>query len=247
MTEEYFDEDIAFTQSAIEKREQNLKNNPDEYTQIHLVYSTLFTYSYELLISKYSRGYNIESLRNDFTKVVSYWENYLNDSKHEEFLLEHSLEDFELALWLFSLAVLLKIDDKVIERLLKCINNNGKDDLFTQLISSYKKEKIEKAHLLVFPRVYESLYNSTTITAEAASQGIKSFLKDWYNYMQPCYWYENHTGKDGGGFFGYWCWEAALVTYLYDVDDSKYRDMPYYPKDIVDFARNKKILNEKQL
>jgi hypothetical protein len=36
---------------------------------------------------------------------------------------------------------------------------------------------------------------------------------------------------------GYWSWEAAAVTVISRIDDSSYRDKPYYPKDLVDYAR----------
>lgn len=44
--------------------------------------------------------------------------------------------------------------------------------------------------------------------------------------------------KDVSYLFGYWAFEAALATVLYDLDDSSYRDMLHYPKDLVDHARN---------
>ena len=31
--------------------------------------------------------------------------------------------------------------------------------------------------------------------------------------------------------------EAAAVTVILRIDDSSYRDKPYYPKDLVDYAR----------
>src|SRR5690606_28895315 len=35
----------------------------------------------------------------------------------------------------------------------------------------------------------------------------------------------------------YWSWEAAATTFVLDIDDSSYRDMPFYPKDLADYAR----------
>jgi hypothetical protein len=54
--------------------------------------------------------------------------------------------------------------------------------------------------------------------------------------MKACYWYDRHKNLDAG-FFGYWAFEAGLVTLLWNIDDSTYRDMRFYPKDLVDFAR----------
>ena len=38
-------------------------------------------------------------------------------------------------------------------------------------------------------------------------------------------------------YVGYWAFSAAAFTYLYDIDDSGYRDELVYPKDLVDYAR----------
>ncbi|KQW89061.1 hypothetical protein ASC94_21585 [Massilia sp. Root418] len=39
-------------------------------------------------------------------------------------------------------------------------------------------------------------------------------------------------------YVGYWAFCAAAFTYLYDLDDSTYRDELVYPKDLVDYARS---------
>jgi hypothetical protein len=61
--------------------------------------------------------------------------------------------------------------------------------------------------------------------------------------MKSCYWHGTHTGN-GFGYFGYWCFEAALVTVLWDIDDSSYRHNLVYPKDLVDFARQQQSAAE---
>lgn len=38
---------------------------------------------------------------------------------------------------------------------------------------------------------------------------------------------------------GYWTMCAAAFTYLYDIDDSSYRDEIVYPKDLVAYGRSK--------
>ena len=58
--------------------------------------------------------------------------------------------------------------------------------------------------------------------------------------MRKCGWHDVHLSVGKDGFPGYWCWEAALVTLLYDMDDSSYRDMPFYPKDMVAYAKQHK-------
>ena len=50
--------------------------------------------------------------------------------------------------------------------------------------------------------------------------------------MKPAAWYNNDQGGEGA-YYGYWCFEAALVVRLLDIDDSSFRDNVYYPKDMV--------------
>jgi Domain of unknown function (DUF1911) len=72
---------------------------------------------------------------------------------------------------------------------------------------------------------------------------MTQFLKRWFKGQKECDWWGSHIPRKGTtvldtGFFGYWAFEAALVTYLWDIDDSTYRDLPHYPKDLIDFARS---------
>ena len=70
-------------------------------------------------------------------------------------------------------------------------------------------------------------------------QAMRNYLKKWYRGMRNCYWHDRHKARSDAGFFGYWAFEAGLVTLLWDIDDTPYRDLPYYPKDLVDHARQR--------
>jgi len=73
----------------------------------------------------------------------------------------------------------------------------------------------------------------------ATRHAVKAFLDGWYKQLDDCYWHGTHKDKPGHSYyFGYWAFEAALVTYLWNIDDTLYRDHLHYPKDLVDFARN---------
>jgi hypothetical protein len=69
---------------------------------------------------------------------------------------------------------------------------------------------------------------------------MQKFLKGWYKSMRKVYWHDHHKSDGKWGYAGYWCLEAALVTVLYNIDDSSYRDMPFYPKDMVTYAKSNK-------
>ena len=66
---------------------------------------------------------------------------------------------------------------------------------------------------------------------------LKTYLDEWYHASRRKPYIDRHE-RGGFSHFGYWSWEAAAVTWLLRIDDSSYRDMPFYPKDWADFARH---------
>ena len=85
----------------------------------------------------------------------------------------------------------------------------------------------------------EPLLNALQAGAERkdeAQKHLTAYLKGWYKGMKDCYWYNRHKGKFAT-HFGYWSFESGLVSVLCGLDDSAFRDMLYYPKDLVDYAR----------
>jgi len=81
---------------------------------------------------------------------------------------------------------------------------------------------------------------------KAQRQHMKKYVKKWYPAMKgrAHFWgmHEEIT-PEFSPYVGYWAMCAAAFTYLYDIDDSSYRDEPMYPKDLVDYARSKPRLD----
>jgi hypothetical protein len=123
--------------------------------------------------------------------------------------------------------------------LVTCIGNAGKDQLIERLILRrlpWLAAQRPVATHLVYPKAYQPLYQA--LDAPATEQGnlINSFLQGWYKHLKKVSWHGTHKQ---GSFFGYWAWEAAGVTVAFGLDDSAYRDLPYYPKDAVAFTRTR--------
>jgi Domain of unknown function (DUF1911) len=147
-------------------------------------------------------------------------------------------------MWLLSLCKLLRLDP-LLPRVMALFDvartdNRGKDSLFEALLAKLggdalpveppgKMLKIVKAHPLLLQAIDAEPKKRPLLMAE--------FLKKWYPSMKGCYWYNRHD-KVPQNFFGYWAFEAGLVTYLWDIDDKSYRDLPFYPKDLVDYAKS---------
>ena len=75
---------------------------------------------------------------------------------------------------------------------------------------------------------------------------LNAYLKDWYHEMvgMSDLEYQSHLDPEQNGYCGYWAFEAAAIAYLDDLDDTELRQSPYYPKDMVDWARGQKRKRE---
>ena len=71
---------------------------------------------------------------------------------------------------------------------------------------------------------------------------LNAYLKDWYREMvgMSDLEYQSHLDPEQNGYCGYWAFEAAAIAYLDDLDDTELRKSPYYPTDMVDWAREQK-------
>mgnify|MGYP003564187050 CR=1 FL=1 len=75
---------------------------------------------------------------------------------------------------------------------------------------------------------------------------LNAYLKDWYRKMVGMndLEYQSHLDPEQNGYCGYWAFEVAAIAYLDDLDDTELRQSPYYPKDMVDWAREQKRKRE---
>ena len=233
MEQSYFDDEMKFTEETFgrfEARIQNPETKPDH--QRKLLYK-LFYDELKLLLLRYSAGHPVAGLRAQLSRVIERRE------RHQKFMGRlgvdfNAIDDYEQSLWLVSLAVLLDADAPLFTRILSCIGNEGADKLFERIVSM-KVPGRPAGVKIIFPKPFQTLYDATMAADSEKLRLIKAFLNEWYPAMGKLqvYWHDNHKGPDGGGFFGYWCLEAAAVVKLFGIDDTEFQDMKYYPKDLV--------------
>ena len=96
---------------------------------------------------------------------------------------------------------------------------------------------------------YRKLIKVFNASPEQRPALMLQYLEDWYEASRREPYYDQHPQPDirsGVSYYGYWSWEAAAVTVILRIDDSSYRDKPYYPKDLVDYARSQYTSLDKQ-
>lgn len=236
MSEEHFDHHILVVDQFIKETVADMAT----YANQAAARFNVFQECLSLLYARYSRGYPIATLQSDLMHVLEAWEAlpaadtegiYLNSFKDD-------LTDYVTSLGLLSLAVLLACEPSVVARLVVCIGNEGKDLLYERFVAKVLgPQKRKPATKMLYPKAYQALYDALDAPAAEQPVLVQHFLQEWYKRISKVGWHDAHKGPQGGGFKGYWCWEAAGVAYAFGIDDATFRDQRYYPKDLADYAR----------
>lgn len=242
----YKDKRINFYEKKINnpKRKSMIEDEDVNITRRASLNFSIFVEKLERVISDYSAGVATEDLDTIIQEPFDFYEDH-KKKFHSDLLQWWEQNSYQYYLWLFSLAVMTGQPQKIPD-LVRWYSpdpdSEGEDPLLGTLMSrlGIGMQNLPLAEELTFPKSYSALYEAIqgdeTRPKEERQECLKRYLKHWYQGMKECYWYGDHKSKFSL-HFGYWAFEAGLVTLLYDLDDSSYRDMKYYPKDLVDHAR----------
>ncbi|MDD0977004.1 PoNi-like cognate immunity protein [Pseudomonas fontis] len=193
----------------------------------------------QLLIQLYSGGASINELEPYAKHTFDQFERHKLDFPNSS-LKPWEPDAYQYILWLLSLAVLFDMPERVsnIAALVGSSAEDGHDLLLSQLFA--RAGTHVAGGTLIHQKPYLELQHALNSRADEQQQLMCRYLKNWYKNMKNCFWYGLDKINDSG-FFGYWAFEAGMVTVLWDIDDTVYRDLPYYPKDLVDYARAKHV------
>jgi Domain of unknown function (DUF1911)/Domain of unknown function (DUF1910) len=238
---DFFSRDLRFRlEKAIPQMTESTKKTGvdpkfDAQYVVEIFYKRL-----EVLIGKYSRGDSLKELIVMLPEIIEAWEwarrEELKVFTQTEMQRRHgfdvNLDAYSLALWLVSIFICLQAEASLFDRLLALIGNEGQDALYERLVATQRPGRTA-ADKLLYPKPYQPLFDAIDEPDKAdRDKLLKKFIKAWYPRMRGTYWHDNHKGKDCGGYFGYWCFEAAGVVRAFGMNDAAIRDDPYYPKDM---------------
>jgi hypothetical protein len=207
---------------------------------------------FEYLILKYTAGVPVAELTRDITRIINEFDEAIQnevlpdvDGDYVPYLDLTYIEGYVRILWLMALSVLLGYREGAaivvswIDRYEDAgFPNRGRDGLFESIVKAATGHNIESERVLMHPDAFRSLAKATVVDDAEKPAFVAAYLDNWYKAMKGNYWWGFHKDPPGrSSFFGYWSFEAALITYLWDIDDSSYRDHEFYPKDLIDFAR----------
>ena len=197
------------------------------------------TISLEILIARYSAGVAVASLKADMTRCMELFKSHYESYPDYGRLRLWEPDAYRYVMWMLSLAALLGLKEWVptIATWISTDPDDGQDVLMSRLFGRLGISLPGAS--LIHAKPYADLLRATETQGEAQQRAMADYLKYWYGGRKDCYWYDGHKSL-GVFFFCYWAFEAGLVTLLWNIDDSSYRDMRFYPKDLVDFAREQK-------
>ena len=199
---------------------------------------------------RYTAGEDLHVLASSLTQVVEAFEHYVEACDevpeaeyHPPFILDDMIDTYVDYLNLLSAAILLHRED-LIPRI--AAFNEGtayemSDAFIEDLLGFYLNERPPLDSW--FWKAYTPLLDAIDGDTPAERQkGMTKYVKGWYKSMKGIahFWGKHEQIKpEFSPYEGYWAMCAAAFSYLYDIDDSKYREEMVYPKDMIDYARSK--------
>jgi hypothetical protein len=199
---------------------------------------------------KFTAGESLTQLADSLDKIVIAYEEYVDaldklpeDKYHPPFIMNDMIDTYVDYLNLLCAAILLRRED-LIARI--CALNEGtdfdqSDAVLEELFKFYLADRPNLDSWLwekPYRKLLDAIDSDTMIEME---QTMKNYVKRWYSDMKGVahFWNKHEQIKpDFSPYFGYWAMCAAAFTYLYNIDDSSYRNETVYPKDLVDYARS---------
>ncbi|NTS77898.1 DUF1911 domain-containing protein [Catenovulum sp. SM1970] len=234
----YYDDRVNFRLECIEEDIDDIKSDDELTHEVKMNFAFgLINDSMELLHLKYSRGDNLAEFKPLLLDTLTYrqWQKQFADAlpPNEQVARiqweEVNEDDMERILTWFAFAYCLNMGQDYYQQVLALIANQGQDGLLDNLAIAMGDTGREVAENTLFKKRFGKLHK--VVIAEPAQRPklVKTYLDAWYKlYGSPDY----HLMEDGA-YDGYWCWEAALLVKLYNIDDNSFIDHEYYPKDLV--------------
>ncbi len=236
----YWQEWIKECIEDVKERQEKLKVTPfPEKWKKNSITQNLYYDCKRLITLKYSGEATVAEIANDYPQLIDAWVAYnqnISTGDNKKHLL--LTNDYYRVLTLISWGIIFDAPAALFQKIADHMHSNGEDALIETLLSTKLKDRTT-TDKLIYPKSFELLYRATQAKGAEQATLVKEYLDSWYKNMKDFINYDSHKAKGEGGFEGYWSFEAAAVAVLYNIDDSSFRDMDFYPKDMADFARVK--------
>ena len=199
---------------------------------------------------RYTAGDDLDALALYLTQVVEAYERAADagdDVPDEHYyppiILNDLIDVYIEYLNLLSAAVLLHREDLIprIFGLIEGTDFDASDAVIEDLLGFYLPDRpaLDGWHWKAHTPLLDAI---DAETPAGRAKGMAKYVGGWYNSLRglAIFWNKHEQIKpDFSPYKGYWAMCAAAFSYLYDIDDSAYRETMVYPKDMIDYARGK--------
>lgn len=199
-----------------------------------------------LTIALYTAGYATESIYGSLVETIKLFESAWSDEtvllyQERKRLNQYTSSAYNQILWITSLMYLLDVDKMYFKILADIIDRQGVNDFLLDFIIRAKcPERPEIAHESYqdyfwipedFKKLREAISTPDKISAE---QLVEVYVKkDWAKIQKSLGDNLKAHLNIHNVYFGYWSFEAAAIVKILGLDDKRFVDCIYYPKDLV--------------
>lgn len=221
---EYFQKIILEDTERINKFQTKLNNDEVKEERILPVKTKVHDLKLGVLIAKYSKGDNLNSIKKDCVNLFEEWEEVWEAG----FYIKN--------LWLICLGILLDIGDEKLKCVKTLLQSSGINDWLYNFLLHYQDEnRAELETELLFPTVYGTLKKIVDSSIDRREM-LKEYVKrEWYENHKDCGWYDTHKSSQNL-YYGYWSFEAGAIAKILQIPDEDLRIEPHYPYDLVHFT-----------
>jgi hypothetical protein len=228
---EYFDKWIDYDLERLASMRKAIDAFPQELNSRHLTYLHNFTNKHlQILVYRFSRGDGLQDFERDIDAALnafSMFSSARNATEEVKDAYPMDIDRSQQALWLAYFAIVAyergsKLKSSIQQLLLT-------PDMLLNEVSEYVLgQKVLAESACVLQKLHEPLLNFCKLREIDGNKMIR-FLATWYEKCDSSYWHETHDGEDRG-YFGYWCFEAALVSRALGYAEDSFCSSIYYPR-----------------
>jgi hypothetical protein len=238
----YFDNAIIDTDDSLLRYETRMQN-PEKLPPYGRMGGAagLCRLTLNRLEYSYSRGDALTATKMDLVNLLKYRElqHFYADALPTEDAdrrLEWerlSFSNYKGTLTWLAFSVSVGAGQDYLNKLFQLADNAGLDILFDQIAVKLGDANRPVGTKVLYAKPYQLLLDALNAGPTQQNTLMNKFMDAWYPACVKNGFYETHNITNNFGYAGYWCFEAALVTLVFKLDDTGYRNHKYYPAALV--------------
>ena len=236
-SKDYFEKGIEFKQQEIDEDRHSIDKIP-KHAGRAMAIRDLCAIGSALCTQRYSRGDALADMEPSIRQMLQLFQlrsvtmpTLDLEPKTREMWSSLGLSELYDTFTCLAFAVSQRYPVESYHKLFQFIGHVGEDGLLDRVAVQMGETQRPVAAASKFAKVYNALIAVVDASAEARPALLKTYVENWYKkHMRGS---ALHGTDKSEAYVGYWCFEAALVAMLWDIDDGTFAEHPHYPDDVV--------------